>query len=136
MALQSLASRLAKQLASQRPAFVQLTIEDGLATLELPLDQPILLGRNSQPERGRGFDLTPFGAQEKGVSFNHARLFGLDSLIRVVDLGSLNGTFINNHRIPPQSAYILNDGCHLQLGLMQIRIKFVTSRATYTGDNP
>jgi predicted component of type VI protein secretion system len=124
MALRPLATRLAKELASEYLSFIQLAIENEETALKLPLDGPISLGRSGQADWGKGVDLTPFGAQEKGVSFNHAKLFRLDGLILVVDLDSLNGTLINNYRIPPHSPFILNDGDCLQLGMLQIKVSY------------
>jgi len=61
-------------------------------------------------------DLSPHGAQQLGISRRHAALVRHDELVHVVDLGSMNGTFVNGKQISPTVAYALNDGDQLSLG--------------------
>jgi pSer/pThr/pTyr-binding forkhead associated (FHA) protein len=52
----------------------------------------------------------------KTVSRDHARLFEQESRWFVEDLGSLNGTLLNGHRIPARTPLHLRHGDRLQLG--------------------
>jgi hypothetical protein len=85
--------------------------------------QEYILGR---AEKGQAvipdIDLNRFGAHEKGVSRLHCHLrFEGDSLL-AVDLGSANGTFINDTRVLPDHPASLSDGDILRLGNLVIEI--------------
>jgi hypothetical protein len=54
-------------------------------------------------------DLTPYGALKKGVSRLHAAIGWSEDVLVLTDLGSANGTYLNNHRLGPNEAVVL--GC-------------------------
>lgn len=66
-------------------------------------------------------DLEPFSAYEAGVSRLHARLRIEASAIWVTDLGSANGTRINNEQCSPHQDYKLTDRDMLRLGKLSIQ---------------
>jgi pSer/pThr/pTyr-binding forkhead associated (FHA) protein len=70
-------------------------------------------------------DLTPFGAKDLGVSRRHLRINRLRDSIRITDLGSSNGTFLNRDRLTPFVAYLLRNRAVLRLGKMILRVRFV-----------
>jgi pSer/pThr/pTyr-binding forkhead associated (FHA) protein len=70
------------------------------------------------------FDLTAYEAQEKGVSRRHAALCRAQDTLLIVDLDSLNGTYINGHRIAANQAYPLHDGDEVRLARLVILISF------------
>jgi len=85
--------------------------------------QEYILGR---AEKGQAvipdIDLNRFGAHEKGVSRLHCHLrFEGESLL-AVDLGSANGTFINDIRVLPDHPAPLSDGDILRLGNLVIEV--------------
>ncbi len=85
--------------------------------------QEYILGR---AEKGQAvipdIDLNRFGAHEKGVSRLHCHLrFEGDSLL-AIDLGSANGTFVNDKRVLPDHPAILSDGDILRLGNLIIEV--------------
>jgi hypothetical protein len=85
--------------------------------------QEYILGR---AEKGQAvipdIDLNRFGAHEKGVSRLHCHLrFEGDSLL-AIDLGSANGTFVNDKKVLPDHPAILSDGDILRLGNLIIEV--------------
>ncbi|MGD0172978.1 MAG: FHA domain-containing protein [Anaerolineales bacterium] len=85
--------------------------------------QEYILGR---AEKGQAvipdIDMNKFGAHEKGVSRLHCHLrFEGESLL-AIDLGSANGTFINDIRVLPEHPGMLSDGDILRLGNLVIEV--------------
>jgi hypothetical protein len=66
-------------------------------------------------------DLEPFSAYESGVSRLHARIRIEESAVWVTDLGSANGTRINNESCEPHQDYKLADRDMLRLGKLSIQ---------------
>jgi hypothetical protein len=85
--------------------------------------QEYILGR---AEKGQAvipdIDLNRFGAHEKGVSRLHCHLRFEGDMLLAVDLGSANGTFINDTRVLPDHPASLSDGDILRLGNLVIEI--------------
>ena len=61
-------------------------------------------------------DLTAFGGTTSGVSRRHALLRFNNGLWTVIDLGSTNGTFVNNVKIAPNTPTPLHDQAKLRFG--------------------
>lgn len=101
-----------------------LTIQDG-GRIELPLSKQVTLGRL---DAGRAIfpdvDLTREDGMDMGVSRRHARILRQEDQIFLEDLGSLNGTLLNAHRIATETPYPLKDGDQIQLGKLILTINF------------
>jgi len=69
-------------------------------------------------------DLTPYQAYASGVSRLHAVLKREGMQVRVMDLGSSNGTYLNGKRLKPNADQILQHGDMLSLGKLKIQILF------------
>lgn len=89
----------------------------------LDMAQPTMLGRGQLPD-GTLYDLTPFQAERHGVSRHHCLLQRQNSHLLIADLESLNGTFVNGHRLVPRRKYILRHGDRLILGSLHIQVSF------------
>jgi pSer/pThr/pTyr-binding forkhead associated (FHA) protein len=122
----SLQRQVADQLIQSRTnngnsRTLAISIEDG-PYIELPRSENIVLGR-LDPSRGSfpDVDLSDH-ALKKGVSRQHARIIylGVDAFIE--DLGSLNGTFLNESRMVPEQPYPIRDGDQVQLGNLALTI--------------
>lgn len=61
-------------------------------------------------------DLASFHALDKGVSRRHAAFVRYQGKLHVVDLSSVNGTFLNGNRLTPETPYPVNAGDRLTLG--------------------
>ncbi|MBX3081362.1 MAG: FHA domain-containing protein, partial [Anaerolineae bacterium] len=70
-------------------------------------------------------DLSPYGGIQAGVSRRHARLFVHDRGLYIQDLGSTNGTFINEHQLQPESPYRLHDGDVIDFGDLRMRLNVI-----------
>ncbi len=83
-----------------------------------------VLGRTYEQERAPTIDLTAHNAVELGVSRRHAAIafVGVDYMIE--DLGSLNGTFLNDVRLPIYVQRPLRSGDIIRLGRLNIAVYF------------
>ena len=105
-------------------SILYLGIGDHKRQIELSLDKTIHLGRldpasDTFPE----VDLTNDGGLERGVSRRHARILCKDRQVLIEDLGSVNGTFINNKRLAPYLPETIQNGDRLQTGRLNLEIK-------------
>ncbi len=78
------------------------------------------LGMNEPDE----IDLTPYGAQDRGVSRIHAQLQIIEGIVHIADLGSTNGTFVNATRLDPQIPTALRKGDEILIGRLAIQVLF------------
>lgn len=83
----------------------------------------LIVGRGA-PDEGIDLDLTPYGAQDCGVSRRHARFDAQSAQPTLSDLNSTNGVFINEARITANQAYIIKSGDELKLGRLLLRLYF------------
>jgi len=109
--------------------FLCLQIQDTAKPLLLrftPERPTLVLGRRDDPELDVHADLNPFHGYELGVSRTHAEIRWDPSAKRleVNDLGSSNGTFLNNNRLTPGQYYRLSEGDLLRLSRMLIEVSF------------
>lgn len=70
------------------------------------------------------FDLSPLGGYGQGVSRRHAVIQQTEHGYEVLDLGSVNGTWLNGERLPPHKSYPLASGSHLRLGSMRLFVLY------------
>jgi pSer/pThr/pTyr-binding forkhead associated (FHA) protein len=92
----------------------------------LPTNSTVIIGRikpdSTAPAPVIDVDLSPFNAYAYGVSRRHVQIIR-DSSVRVLDLGSTNGTFLNGQRLGP-IALPLCDNDEIQLGQLKARVRF------------
>jgi hypothetical protein len=74
-------------------------------------------------------DLRPFGGYEKGVSRRHAKIRKKKGGYEIVDLGSTNGTWLNQYMLLPDKIYPLESGTQIRLGRLNLLVLF--ERSTY-----
>jgi hypothetical protein len=67
-------------------------------------------------------DLAEHNALEMGVSRRHTALVNHKDAIYVIDLDSVNGTFLNDERLQPHKPYPLCEGDDLRLGSLNIHL--------------
>jgi two-component system, cell cycle response regulator len=104
-------SSLVRRIAALDKAFLVVLAGPKLGHRTLLGEQPLEIGRAS----GCGLVL-----DTDSVSRQHARVEWTGVTHRIVDLGSTNGTFVNEHRISEQT---LNDGDRLQIG--KVLVKYI-----------
>ncbi len=91
--------------------------------IQLPITAELLLGRE---DAAHGIfpdlDLTHDGGLEKGVSRRHAKIFRQEGEFYIEDVGSANGTFLNDRRLTPYLPYPLQEGDQVQIGRLRLKI--------------
>lgn len=86
---------------------------------------------NGEVKLGRGgaapdtVDLSPYGADDLGVSRQHLILRPTPTNLFVIDLGSTNGTLRNGRSIGIRTPYALVDGDVLSLGKLQLAVRII-----------
>jgi hypothetical protein len=102
----------------------RLLVEGTSATFDLANKTSVVVGREDIPSNSfPDIDLTPYGAEEGGVSRLHARITQSGDAWAIEDLESTNFTFVNRKRIPPKTPNPLNDGDEIRLGRVGLRFK-------------
>ena len=112
-------------LAPVKVVGFSLRLADTGQPIPLTQESRITLGRLDE-ERGLhpDIDLTRFGAVEKGVSAMHAVIDHDFESVQITDIGSTNGTYINDRWLNPNQAYILHSGDEIRFGRLVTRIQF------------
>lgn len=95
------------------------------APIELKSSNKMTFGRLDTTATNKpDFDLTPYGAFEKGVSRLHAALVRQEDAVTLLDLGSSNGTSVNGKRLPANQPRVLQDGDEIAFGELAARVYF------------
>lgn len=123
--------RTTNPLDHEVPSVLALYVLDHGVVLEFPLAQPVVLGRRDRPGApGQAdVDLTPFNAQENGVSRQHVVIAVQNGRVSIKDLNSMNGTFLNGYVLQPLHSYRLRHGDELTLGRLSFQVSFVVPEA-------
>ena len=92
--------------------------------------QTLVLGRDAALGAARGIDLAHYDADEKGGSRRHCQIVHVSAsnYLEIMDLGSINGTYINGQLLEPLLGYPLYDGDLLNLGTLEIKVRFTSGR--------
>jgi serine/threonine protein kinase len=104
-----------------RPAVLRI-VEPVRAAWEMPVRRsPLLLGRTRTQEGHRpDFDMS-FYDPEGYVSRRHAHIVRAKNGYFIVDLGSSNGTYVNDGLLPPQHPRLLHNGDQITIGEVVIQ---------------
>lgn len=97
----------------------RLTILD--PTLARVFDVPVgitLIGRESS---------TDLPVLDQQVSRRHAQFISDGQICELVDLGSANGTFVDDERLTPQAPVTLADGARIRFGPVETRFEIIAS---------
>ena len=70
------------------------------------------------------FDLAPLGGYARGISRRHAVIQRTEYGYEILDLGSVNGTWLNDERLAAHKNYPLASGSHLRLGSMRLFVRY------------
>lgn len=95
-------------------------------------EQPIILTGSEQVTLGRynpgetmpSIDLTPYNADLLGVSRQHARIRRSENRYIIEDVGSTNGTWVNEIRLKPHQFYEIENGALIRLGQLGLYAYF------------
>ena len=100
----------------KKPATARLFVVRGVATTKnITVPLPCLIGR------GRNADLF---VGSMLISRNHCRLDLMDGKVYITDLGSRNGTLLNNKPIPENIPVELNNQSLITIGSLTFQFEF------------
>jgi len=92
--------------------------------IDAPDSEGYIIGRSdSDREYLPDIDLAPYGARDQGVSRRHAVLVRFKGQVHIVDLQSVNGTFLNDERLLPEVPYPIQSGDRLRLANLDLAIQ-------------
>ncbi len=96
----------------------------------------VILGRTST-EGGPSvvIDLTPYNAGMLGVSRRHARIIVADEAYLLEDLGSTNGTWLNEKHLPARTQFVLRNGDQIRLGQLILFVYFAAKGRPGSAEN-
>ena len=104
---------------------LKLTAVKSDDTMLLSPQSELVLGRRSLNGLQPHVDLTLWGAYEQGISRRHAKLLlNSEGQLCITELGSANGTFVNDKQLEPFQQYVLHEFDTIRLGQMSIRISY------------
>jgi serine/threonine protein kinase len=88
----------------QEEGVAQIVLSAQNVTINLPEPQKgsLIIGRTHRDIQA-DIDLSPYGASDMGVSRQHARLTWQNGQWFIEDLGSLNGTYLNEVKLTPNT---------------------------------
>ena len=69
-------------------------------------------------------DFSHLGGYHLGLSRRHALLRRAEHGYEILDLGSVNGTWLNGERLVPHKPYAFTSGSHLRLGSMRLYVLY------------
>jgi len=102
---------------------LRIHILDSDRQVQLPATPELLLGRlDTAHGIFPDLDLTADGGLEMGVSRRHAKIIQRGGEFFVEDVGSANGTFLNDQRLTPYLPYPLHEGDEIQMGRLRLCI--------------
>jgi len=94
--------------------------------IDLSGTEGFVLGRSdSKSSYLPDIDLAVFRALDKGVSRRHAAFVRYENKLHIVDLSSVNGTFLNGSRLAPEVPYPVHTGDRLVLGELALHLSQV-----------
>ncbi|MCZ7543832.1 MAG: FHA domain-containing protein [Anaerolineae bacterium] len=95
------------------------------------LHHEVIVGRSAQGSVLADTDLTPYKADEYGVSRLHVAIRRNENTVTVTDLGSTNGTFINGQRLRAHEERCLREHDDLRLGHLVLKVRFQRRGASH-----
>lgn len=110
---------------ASEPTLITFFIPGTRQHLQVELKDHILIGRADAAEDVHPeLDLTEYDGMEKGVSREHASIHSSDKGIVLFDLGSTNGTMLNNRRLPPERPVLVKSGDEIRFGDLLVHVFF------------
>ena len=87
--------------------------------------EEIIIGRKPREEDPDvTINLEAYEGHKKGVSRHHALIKHFRNTLYLVDLDSINGTFINNRRALPTKRYAILDGDEITVGRLTLKLHY------------
>lgn len=100
------------------PNTVTLLIAGQAEPVIIPIQPEIFFGRSAPGEPQPTVDLSKYNGHMLGVSRNHAKMVATASGFTLEDLGSANGTWLNENRLTQGTPRQVNGGDQIRFGHM------------------
>ena len=118
--------RMTGPLDTMIPWVIEFRVVGTPNIIKIRVTDAMLMGRpdptsNIAPE----IDLVSYGGRNLGVSRRHALIRTVNNRITIEDLGSANGTYINEHVLESAKEYRIRDRDVIRLGHMRLQVHFV-----------
>jgi hypothetical protein len=106
-------------------ASIIIHIRDAAEPIMLQPQPETVIGRfDPNSQKRPDLDLSPYGAIDKGISRLHAAVRRGEDTLTLIDLGSVNGTYLNGQRLAPSQPRVLRDGDEVRLGKLVLHVYF------------
>jgi pSer/pThr/pTyr-binding forkhead associated (FHA) protein len=103
-----------------------LNSDDAVFYIEAPTTEGYVIGRSDEVSNYvPDIDLVGFDAREKGVSRRHSALVRYQGATCIVDLNSVNGTFVDGQRLVPDTPRPLGKSSEITLGTLSLTIAYL-----------
>ncbi|MGB7341571.1 MAG: FHA domain-containing protein [Phototrophicaceae bacterium] len=107
------------------PVTIYFVLPDG-AEYAVQTAHDIVIGRQPREDDPPvTVDLEMFDGHDLGVSRHHAMIKQIKDNLVLVDLDSINGTFVNGQRAMPLKRYNIMDGDTITIGRLTLEIRFM-----------
>lgn len=107
------------------PWVVELRVVGTASMIQAQVRDSMLIGRSdSEQQIFPEIDLLPYNAFGLGISRKHAIIKTKDGRLYIEDLGSTNGTRLNNVPLQAGQEYRIRHGDQLTLGQMRLQVLF------------
>ena len=103
---------------------IAVYLEGGFSPVYVASKSEFVIGRKAGATSDVSLDLSPSGGYHLGLSRRHAVIRRTEQGYEVLDLGSVNGTFLNDVRLVPHTPYPMASGSHLRLGSMRLFVRY------------
>jgi len=103
---------------------IAVYVEGAFHPVHIDSKGKFVIGRKAEAISEDLLDLSASGGYHLGLSRRHAVIRRTEHGYEVLDLGSVNGTWLNNERLLPHKAYPLASGSHLRLGSMRLFVLY------------
>jgi hypothetical protein len=123
-----LESELQEQVMSKLtppPEGLAVYLLDKAVPVATMLEKEFLLGRVAEEITEPLVDLTDLDGLDLGVSRRHAMIRASWNGYVLIDLNSSNGTWLNGHRIVPNTPNDLPNGAVIQLGRLKLVVSYL-----------
>jgi pSer/pThr/pTyr-binding forkhead associated (FHA) protein len=91
--------------------------------IDIPTEEGYIVGRSDESsDFVPDVDLVIYGAREKGISRRHMAIVRYQGQSHILDLSSVNGTFLNGKRLLADVPYLLDNHNQVRLGTLHLTI--------------
>ncbi len=111
---------------------ILLFVMDDRQPITLKNQKEIILGRKTVGEEPPTVDLSHYGENQLGVSRRHAAIEYQNEGYLLRDLGSSNGSWLNDTPLIPHRTYHLQSGDRFRLGQLTITVYFKETKPAET----